>query len=68
MKNKKITPFQRVINYFGNASQLAKALGISRSAVGQWQGRIPPSRVYQIESITGGSLTANDLLGNKARP
>ena len=36
----------------GGASRLADALGITRSAVSQWQ-RIPAERVREVERLTG---------------
>lgn len=49
--NKKVA-----IDYFGSAAKLAKALGVSRSAVSQWDDTIPLLRAYQIEKITNGRL------------
>ncbi|MBB1489077.1 Cro/CI family transcriptional regulator [Oceanospirillum sediminis] len=47
------------IDYFGSAAKLAKALGVSRSAVSQWDECIPPLRAFQIEHITNGRLMAD---------
>lgn len=52
---------QEVIEHFGSASELARKLGISRSAVSLWGDYIPESRAYQIESITKGMIQARDL-------
>lgn len=49
---KKVT----AINYFGSAAKLAKALGISKSAVSLWGDQIPELRAYQLERITNGEL------------
>ena len=40
-----------IVRLFGSASNLAKALGITRQAVSRWNGRIPDLRVYQIRDI-----------------
>jgi len=39
------------ISLFGSASNLAKALGITRQAVSLWGDFVPPLRVYQIRDI-----------------
>jgi DNA-binding transcriptional regulator YdaS (Cro superfamily) len=36
----------------GSKAKLARALGITRSAISQWN-RIPVNRVVEVESITG---------------
>lgn len=36
---------------FGTASNLARALGITRQAVGLWGEMVPPLRAYQIREI-----------------
>lgn len=38
-------------------------MGIEPQAVYQWGGKIPESRAYQIEAITGGKFIAADILG-----
>jgi DNA-binding transcriptional regulator YdaS (Cro superfamily) len=35
----------------GNASNLAKVLGVSRQAVNQWGEYIPPLRAYQLKDL-----------------
>ncbi|MFM1711879.1 Cro/CI family transcriptional regulator [Aeromonas salmonicida] len=47
-----------VLEYFGGVSKAANALGITRSAVSQWDEIIPESSAYKIESLTGGKLKA----------
>lgn len=39
----------------GLSSKIAKALGLSSSAVPQWK-RIPPARLWEVARITGFSL------------
>ena len=46
------------LEHFGNASKLAKALGISPQAVHLWPDEIPTPRDYQIEVLTNGMLKA----------
>jgi len=45
-----------VIKFFGSQSAVAKALGVSKQAVGSWGEQIPEGRAYQIQVITGGKL------------
>lgn len=47
-----------VIEYFGGVEKTALALGISKGAVSQWGTDIPLLRAYEIERITGGTLSA----------
>ncbi|MAX33695.1 MAG: Cro/Cl family transcriptional regulator [Halomonadaceae bacterium] len=47
------------IQYFGGKKKdLAKALGLSPSAITQWGDSVPPLRQYELERITGGKLKA----------
>jgi DNA-binding transcriptional regulator YdaS (Cro superfamily) len=47
----------------GNYSNLARLLGISQSAVSQWKkkGSVPLRRALQIEALTGGQVTKEEL-------
>ena len=47
-----------VLEFFGNASKAAKALGISIAAISQWGEEVPELRAFQIEKITKGKLKA----------
>ncbi|WP_163833261.1 Cro/CI family transcriptional regulator [Spartinivicinus ruber] len=49
------------INYFGTASNLAKALGIKPSAITQWREFVPPLRAFQLEHLTQGKLKARKI-------
>jgi DNA-binding transcriptional regulator YdaS (Cro superfamily) len=40
------------IQKIGNQATLARALGISSQAITQW-GKVPPTRVIEIERLTG---------------
>ena len=46
------------IEHFGNQAAIAKALGISQTAVSKWPDIIPELRAYQIQSLTAGRLFA----------
>lgn len=47
-----------VVDYFGSKKKVAKALGITPSAVTMWGEVIPELRQYQLEHLTGGALKA----------
>jgi transcriptional repressor of cell division inhibition gene dicB len=46
----------KAIALYGNRTALARALGITRSAVHQWGKYVPELRQYQLERITDGKL------------
>ena len=48
------------IKQFKNKAALAEALGISRSAITQWD-RVPVTRVLQIEKLSGGEVTRHQM-------
>lgn len=50
---------QDAIELFGGSAKLARALGISRSAVSQWGDKVPIGRDFQIELLTDGALKAS---------
>ncbi len=54
------------IEHFGNASAVAKALGLSRAAISGWGDEVPLLRQMQIERLTKGKLKADDPLTEKA--
>ena len=56
--------FDRVVAHFGSKAALARALGINRVNVTQWEinGYFPPLRAIQIERITGGKFLAFSLI------
>ena len=56
--------FQQVVDHFGSQSELARAMGVSRSAVCQWKvlGAIPPKHSKQIDVLTNGKFKAIDLV------
>lgn len=48
-----------VLDYFETQAAIAKALGITQSAVSQWDDRPPMLRQYQIQVLTQGKLRAD---------
>lgn len=48
------------VEAFGTRMALAKALGIERSAISQWEA-VPPRRAMEIEALTGGRVKAKTL-------
>lgn len=47
------------INHYGSPTQLARALGITLQAIGQWGDDVPLLRQYQLERLTAGELKAD---------
>ncbi len=45
---------QDVIQYFGDQTSVAVALGIEQSAVSQWGELIPEKRAVRLERLAGG--------------
>lgn len=48
------------VEAFRTRMALAKALGIERSAISQWD-KVPPRRAMEIEALTGGRIKAKTL-------
>jgi hypothetical protein len=46
---------------------MARALGISRSAITQWQGVIPDQRQLDLQRITKGALQADAAILSRLR-
>lgn len=46
------SPLEKAIAAAGNASELARRLGISVQSIQQWK-RIPAERIVEIERVTG---------------
>lgn len=44
------------INFFGNQTKLAKALGIKDASASQWGEVIPEKQALKLERITNGKL------------
>ena len=47
---------QEVIRHFGSQAAVARALGITSSAVNQWKEVVPLATAARLEKITGGEL------------
>jgi DNA-binding transcriptional regulator YdaS (Cro superfamily) len=46
-------PLLEYLSVRGNTARLAASLGITHSAVMQWEGRCPAERVVDVEQATG---------------
>lgn len=55
-----------VYRYYKSFKAIAKALGITKSAVSQWPELIPEGMAYKIESLTHGKLKVVRKLYRKA--
>jgi DNA-binding transcriptional regulator YdaS (Cro superfamily) len=53
----------KAIKHFGTRKALAEALGLEPMAVTQWEKRkrIPAERAVQIESVTKGAVTRQEI-------
>lgn len=47
-----------VIEHFGSASAVARALGIGKAFVSKWGDDVPQRYAYEIERLTAGKLKA----------
>jgi len=53
---------EKAIQHFGTQGELAKQIGISQVAVSKWKKNgIPPNRAIQIEQLTNGEITRQEL-------
>lgn len=55
---------ERAIQIAGGQSRLARALGVSHTAVGLWlrgDRKIAPARCWDIQKMTNGEVTVYDL-------
>lgn len=53
---------KNVIRHFGTKTLVAKALGITKPAVGKWGKVVPELRQFQLEVITQGALKSDFTL------
>lgn len=52
----------RAIKMFGKQGVFASALGITSPSISEWRKRkVPPARCAQIEHLTGGEVTKEEL-------
>lgn len=54
------TALERAIAAAGNATVLAKAIGVTPQAIYQWR-RVPAERVLAIEAATNGAVKRHEL-------
>jgi DNA-binding transcriptional regulator YdaS (Cro superfamily) len=53
---------KKILKYFGTQCNLSKAIGVSQVAVSKWaKNGIPPNRAIQIEQLTKGEITRQEL-------
>ncbi|MBS0289775.1 MAG: helix-turn-helix domain-containing protein [Proteobacteria bacterium] len=52
---------KEVTLYFGGKANLARALGVTLTAVSKWKDYFPKGRAYQIEVLTEGKFKADQL-------
>ena len=60
-----MSKIDEVIKWFGNQSEMARALGVSPQAVFQWvqEGSFPAGRALQIERLSAGKFKAIEISG-----
>jgi DNA-binding transcriptional regulator YdaS (Cro superfamily) len=64
MHSTPLSPIERAIAYFGNATDLAKALDVSSAAVSGWKTAdrpIPPKQCVEIEKLVDARVTVEEL-------
>ena len=56
--------FEELLAHFETQAEIARALGVTRSAVSHWfrRGSIPAEQAIQIEIVTGGKIRAVELV------
>ncbi len=54
---------KKAADYFGSQAALAGALGVGPMAISSWKkrGRVPTHRAVEIERMTGGAVTKEEL-------
>ncbi|MFI3035886.1 Cro/CI family transcriptional regulator [Atlantibacter hermannii] len=57
---------KEVVKHYGSQRAVARALGISESAVSQWKEVIPEKDAFKIEALTNGNLKREPSLYNRA--
>jgi transcriptional regulator with XRE-family HTH domain len=48
--------------HFGTLEAIAQAIGVSKSAVGQWPERVPQGSAYKLQFVTGGILRVDPAM------
>lgn len=58
--------FEQIINYFGDATKMAQAMGVSRQAVTFWEkAGFPARKAVELEILTEGKFKAVEVTGCK---
>lgn len=54
----------KIVEWFGSQSEMARQLGVDRSAVTHWltKGSLPPKRAIEVEKLSGGIFKAVDIM------
>lgn len=59
--------FDKIIDFFGSRSELARRLAVAPAAVTQWASDgLPPARAIEIEQISEGHFKAVEIVGAKS--
>lgn len=61
-----MTPIQKLVDFFGDQTKTAKALGVSQPAVSYWLAgahTMLAETAFKAEELTKGAVTARELLG-----
>jgi transcriptional repressor of cell division inhibition gene dicB len=60
---------ETAIQHAGGVKALATLLGVTVSAISQWEGDVPPARQLQLQKLTKGKLKADpDCLARLLEP
>jgi DNA-binding transcriptional regulator YdaS (Cro superfamily) len=56
--------FEELLAHFDTQAEIARQLGVTRSAVSHWfrRGTVPAEQAIQIEIVTDGKIRAVDLV------
>ncbi len=63
-----MTPRQ-VLQYYGSQANASRQLGIKQPSIHEWisKGRVPLLRQYQVQVLTDGMLTADNVAGKQEK-
>lgn len=55
---------QKIVDWFGSQAEMARQLGVDRSAVTHWlnKGALPPKRAIEVEKLSAGLFRAVDIM------
>lgn len=53
--------FNALVKHFSGIPNLAKARGCTQQAIYMWRGKIPNRVAFEMESLTGGKITADEI-------